>query len=159
MGKGEGNGEGWGEGQGKGGEWKGDLCSSCNAGPKCKYILHVLYHTNFRRFLLGNPLSKSIKFDNKVFCIFLGFVSCCCPMVGNYFVAEKIGADGFEKFIGFLDCLGFGGLCSAIGATSLRGKVREKDGIEGDGMKDCCASFCCLACVQCQMATHVGLDD
>merc|ERR1712036_73483 len=87
------------------------------------------------------------------------FVSCCCPMVGNYFVAEKIGADGFEKFIGFLDCLGFGGLCSAIGATSLRGKVREKDGIEGDGMKDCCASFCCLACVQCQMATHVGLDD
>ena len=42
MGKGEGNGEGWGEGEGKGqgngGTWKGDLCSSCDMGMKCKYL-------------------------------------------------------------------------------------------------------------------------
>jgi hypothetical protein len=80
-------------------------------------------------------------------------------MVGNFFVAEKIGESGWEKFIGILDCFGGGGLCSAIGAMSLRGKVREKDGIDGDGMKDCCAAFCCLPCVQCQLATHVGVDD
>ena len=49
MGKGEGSGEGWGEGQGNGGEWKGDLCSSCNAGTKCKYIVHVLCHKNYNR--------------------------------------------------------------------------------------------------------------
>ena len=48
MGKGEGSGEGWGEGEGKGqgngGTWKGDLCSSCDCGMKCKYEMH--FHTN-----------------------------------------------------------------------------------------------------------------
>ena len=41
MGKGEGNGEGWGEGEGSGygmkKGWKSGLCSSCKAGPKCKF--------------------------------------------------------------------------------------------------------------------------
>ena len=80
-------------------------------------------------------------------------------MIGNYLIAEKINSDGFEKFIGFLDCLGGGGLCSAIGAMILRGKVRERDGIEGGAGGDCCSSFCCLPCVQCQMSNHIGLDE
>ena len=74
-------------------------------------------------------------------------------------IADKMGVDGFEKFIGFIDFLGGGCLCSAFGAMVLRGKVRERDGIEGDNFKDCCASCCCLACVQCQMSNHVGVDE
>ena len=89
----------------------------------------------------------------------LGFLGCCCPPIGNFMVADKMGVDGFEKFIGFLDFFGGGCLCSAIGAMVLRGKLRERDGIDGDNMKDCCASFCCLECVQCQMSNHVGLDE
>ena len=74
-------------------------------------------------------------------------------------VADKIGADGFEKFIGFLDFFGGAGLCSAIGAMILRGKIREKDGIDGGSAGDCMASCCCLPCVQCQMGNHVGVDE
>jgi len=87
------------------------------------------------------------------------FLGCCLPPLGNFFIAEKTGNEGFEKFIGFLDFCGGGGLCSAIGAMILRGKIRERDGIEGGAGGDCCTSFCCLPCVQCQMANHVGVDE
>merc|ERR1712001_126654 len=83
----------------------------------------------------------------------------CFPMIGNFFVADKLGTDGCEKFIGFLDFCGGAGLCSAIGSMILRGKIRERDGIEGGAGGDCCTSFCCLPCVQCQMANHVGVDE
>merc|ERR1712108_124823 len=43
-------------------------------------------------------------------------VGCCCPMVGNFFIADKIGHEGWQKFIGILDCFGGGGIFSAIGA-------------------------------------------
>jgi len=87
------------------------------------------------------------------------FLGCCLPPLGNFFIAEKTNNDGFEKFIGFLDFCGGAGLCSAIGAMILRGKIRERDGIEGGAGGDCCTSFCCLPCVQCQMANHVGVDE
>jgi len=87
------------------------------------------------------------------------FIGCCLPPIGNFFIAEKTGNDGFEKFIGFLDFCGGAGLCSAFGAMILRGKIRERDGIDGGAMGDCCTSVCCLPCVQCQMSNHVGVDE
>ena len=43
MGKGQGNGEGWGQGEGEAtgsrGEWKSGICSSCDCGGQCKYLL------------------------------------------------------------------------------------------------------------------------
>jgi len=86
-------------------------------------------------------------------------IGCCLPPIGNFFIAEKTGNDGFEKFIGFLDFCGGAGLCSAFGAMILRGKIRERDGIDGGAMGDCCTSVCCLPCVQCQMGNHVGVDE
>ena len=74
------------------------------------------------------------------------------------FIAEKIGSDGFEKYIGFADILGFGGICSFIGAMILRGKVRERDGIEGSSGGDCMATCCCLSCSICQMSNHLGIE-
>ena len=74
------------------------------------------------------------------------------------FIAEKIGADGFEKYIGFLDILGFGGICSVLGAMILRGKIRERDGIEGSAPGDCCSTCCCLPCSICQMSNHLGIE-
>ena len=79
-------------------------------------------------------------------------------MIGNYQIADKIGADGFEKHIGFADFLGGGGIFSAIGAFILRGKIRERNNIEGDSCGDFCATFFCLACSECQMANEVGLN-
>ena len=86
-------------------------------------------------------------------------LGCCCPGFGNYFVAEKIGSDDFTKWIGFLDYLGGGFVFSAFGAWNLRKKIRERDGIDGDDFEDCCLSFCCFECVQCQHANHVQVDN
>merc|ERR1712018_556947 len=54
------------------------------------------------------------------------FIGCCLPPIGNFFIAEKTGNDGFEKFIGFLDFCGGAGLCSAIGSMILRGKYGKE---------------------------------
>ena len=160
MGKGEGNGEGWGEGEGKGqgngGTWKGDLCSSCDMGMKCKFLDCIeKYKDCYKRL---TELSRGKIQLNGVNLFLSGFIGCCLPPIGNFFIAEKTGNDGFEKFIGFLDFCGGAGLCSAFGAMILRGKIRERDGIDGGAMGDCCTSFCCLPCVQCQMGNHVGVD-
>ena len=79
------------------------------------------------------------------------------PPLSNHMVAEKINYDGVGSWIGLFDFLGGSGICSAIGATILRGKIRERDGIEGDWCEDCFTTFCCLHCAQCQLADHVGL--
>lgn len=88
----------------------------------------------------------------------LGFIGCCCPPIGNFLIAEKLNSEGFEKWIGFLDFVGFGGICSWIGAMTLRGKVREKDRIEGGTGDDCITTCCCLSCSICQMANQIDLD-
>ena len=165
MGKGEGSGEGWGEGEGKGqgcgkgngGTWKGDLCSSCDCGFKCKKLHKSIWYLKLRKTIFQNWI-RFATFNISIYHS-LGFLGCCLPPLGNFFIAEKTGNDGFEKFIGFLDFCGGAGLCSAIGSMILRGKIRERDGIEGGAGGDCCTSFCCLPCVQCQMANHVGVDE
>lgn len=63
-----------------------------------------------------------------------------------------------QKYIGFVDFIGGGGIFSAIGQMLMRGKIREKDGIDGSPMGDCCSTFCCLACSTCQMQNHVGVN-
>ena len=95
--------------------------------------------------------------DDKSFT--LGFIGCCCPPCGNYFVAQKMNEEGWPAWIGFLDFCGGAGLCSFIGAMVLRGKIRERDGIEGGAMGDCCATMCCLPCASCQHSNHVGVDE
>ena len=55
-----------------------------------------------------------------------------CPPFANNMVAEKINYDGVGSWIGFLDFIGGHGICSAIGAMIIRGKIQERDGIEGD---------------------------
>ena len=80
------------------------------------------------------------------------------PPVGNYFIAEKIGAGDVEKFIGCLDFLGGVVIFSAIGQYLLRDKIRRRDGISGSALGDGCAAFCCLECSVCQTINHVGVD-
>ena len=84
-----------------------------------------------------------------------GFIGCCLPPLGNLFIAEKIGADGIEKYIGLCDFLGGGGLCSALGQIILRGKIRAKDDIDGGSIGDVFAACCCLPCSICQQSNHV----
>ena len=88
----------------------------------------------------------------------LGCLGCCCPPIGNYMLAEKLGTDDVIKYIGFLDFLGGAGLCSFIQQFILRGKIRERDGIQGDEIGDFVSSFCCLECSICQTINHVGLE-
>ena len=70
-------------------------------------------------------------------------------------VADKIGGDSTMKYIGFLDFIGGGGICTALGQMMIRGKIRERDGIEGDALGDMVAAFCCLECSLCQTINHV----
>jgi len=37
-----------------------------------------------------------------------------------------------------------------------RGKVRERDGIEGNGCGDCCTVCCCPACAAIQLRKEVA---
>lgn len=60
------------------------------------------------------------------------------------------------KYIGFLDFCGGAGICSALGQMMIRGKIRERDGIEGNALGDMAAAFCCLECSVCQTINHVG---
>ena len=78
--------------------------------------------------------------------------------IGNFLIAEKIQSDGIEKWIGFLDFCGGGGIFSWIGAITLRGKVREQHGIEGGTGEDAITTCCCLPCAICQMANQIDLD-
>ena len=70
-------------------------------------------------------------------------------------VAEEIGAVGCEKWIGFLDFFGAAGIGSCMGNIMIREKIREKDGIGGSTLDDCCAASCCLPCSVCQTYNHV----
>ena len=89
--------------------------------------------------------------------IFLGLLACCCPPIGNCMVAEEIGATGCEKWIGFLDFLGAGGIGSCMGNIMIREKICAKDGIQGSWCGDCLAASCCLPCSVCQTYNHVKL--
>jgi len=86
------------------------------------------------------------------------FIGCCLPPLGNYFIAERTGDDDVIKYIGFLDFFGGGGIFSAAAQMIMRGKIREREGIEGSVAGDCLAAFCCLSCSTCQMSNHLGLD-
>ena len=79
-------------------------------------------------------------------------------MNGNLFIGEKIGADDVLKYIGFLDFVGGCGFFSSCANMMLRGKIRENEGIKGNAFCDCCISFFCLPCSNCQMANHVGVE-
>ena len=87
----------------------------------------------------------------------IGCLICCCPPIGNMFLAEKMGLEGFEyKYLSFLDFIGGGGIFSAISAMMLRQKVRERYGIEGSSGNDFIIAFCCCtACSICQMTKEV----
>ena len=128
-------------------------------------IVSIQYYVEMLQFNCDNQLlTQWYRVCNNMFFL-LGCLGCMCPPLANSMVAEKINSDGIESWIGLLDFLGGGflfwcggsGICSAIGATILRGKIRERDGIEGDRCEDCFTSFCCLPCAQCQLADHVGL--
>ena len=72
-------------------------------------------------------------------------------------VAEEIGVDGIEKYIGFLDilCCGLSGcIFSCVGNIMIREKIRKKDGFSGGFCGDCCAACCCLPCSECQTYNH-----
>ena len=84
-----------------------------------------------------------------------GCIGCCCPAIGNYLVADKIGADEMTKYIGFLDFCGGGVIFSMLGQMLIRGKIRERDNIEGSPIGDCFAACCCLECSICQTYNHV----
>ena len=67
-----------------------------------------------------------------------------------------MGLEGFEyKYLSLLDFLGGGGICTFISTMLMRGKVRERYGIEGSNGGDCVAAFCCTACSICQMTNQV----
>ena len=92
--------------------------------------------------------------------IIIGFIGCCCPPIGNYFIAEKINATDIEKYIGCIDwtgCTGF--LGSAIGLFMMRQKIRQNDGMDKGEIGDMVKLYCCLPCTICQTAIHVGIDD
>jgi Cys-rich protein (TIGR01571 family) len=45
--------------------------------------------------------------------------------------------------------------CGWIYAMIKRGEIRERFGIKGDGMNDCCASYWCPCCVLIQQEKEV----
>jgi len=131
MGKGEasgkGSGEGWGEGLGKG-------CGHDPNGPN-----------EWKHGICGNcsPCGNCC-------------LTCCCPPIGAYLLADKMGLEGPEyKYLPFLDFLGFGGLCTFISTMLTREKVRERYGIDGSTGGDCITSFCCTSCAICQMTNQI----
>ena len=86
----------------------------------------------------------------------VGCLTCCCPPIGAYLLADKMGLEGPEyKYLPFLDFLGFGGLCTFISTMLTREKVRERYGIEGSTGGDCITSFCCTSCAICQMTNQI----
>ena len=104
------------------------------------YISNIVSHLNTKNFDI------------------IGFIGCCLPPLGNYFIAERTGDDDVIKYIGFLDFFGGGGIFSAAAQMIMRGKIREREGIEGSVVGDCLTTFCCLSCSTCQMSNHLGLD-
>ena len=107
-----------------------------------KYIYYIVHKCT---------LELNILFD-------LGCIGCLLPPIGNYFVAEKIGAGDLEKFIGCLDFLGGVVIFSVVGQLLLRGRIREEDGISGTMLEDLLSAGCCLECSVCQTIHHVGAD-
>merc|ERR1712126_56854 len=49
-----------------------------------------------------------------------------------------------------------GFVCPIIPMIMNRGKVRERDGIEGNGCGDCCTVCCCPACAAIQLRKQVA---
>jgi len=89
-------------------------------------------------------------------CSGMGCLTCCCPPVSQLLLAEKLGLEEFQyKYLGLIDFVGGGGLCTMIAAFLTRGKVRERYNIEGSTCGDFMVSCCCLPCSQCQMANHI----
>merc|ERR1712002_745862 len=58
------------------------------------------------------------------------------------------GQDCFSLICGFV--------CPIIPMIMNRGKVRERDGIEGNGCGDCCTVCCCPACAAIQLRKQVA---
>ncbi|XP_077976144.1 uncharacterized protein LOC144432015 [Styela clava] len=80
------------------------------------------------------------------------YANCLAPLtVGK--IAESFGEKQpvlWAMAAGFVPCIGLG---------LLRTRIRERDGIEGKFMADCCTAMLFQACVVHQLAAHTGAMD
>jgi len=71
----------------------------------------------------------------------------CHPCL-SYLNADRLGENAIVYGV-------LGWLFPFVPPFVLRGKLREKHGISGSTMNDCCVGFCCACCANIQVANEL----
>ena len=123
-------------GKGEGGDWNHGTFGCLSDMSNCKI------HLNKKSiYLIKHSLSNIIM-------ISLGCCGYCCLPCQMGKNADRLGESSFLYCI--LTCC-----IPCVPIFLLRGKARERYGIDGGTGEDALCSFCCGACVSCQIANEL----